>query len=1167
MSSRLRSWTNGSLPSSRPRSGGTGCTRHRSIRGNPILSFSGDRPSLAPRGMWSHQGGRNNRQAARMGGCKPLVGAWGYAWVRGPAASTYIYTLRATCDALLRCVGSMRTRLGPFQFLHPRLHHQGDQDAGRRTSTRRSTHYRRRNGMRRRRRRRSGRFDRFARIRVCRNVYADAAPDTVRSGRSSIPAGIKVAAPVNVYAPDDVEAEHQEERRWGRRFGIVLARRLCINADSCARGGLFPSAGSTVACKVGRRGRPEEHQRRGRRCELHVDDTAHDNADDRTHMTHGTMDDRRSGSTGTFNLCGSIDPQWHARRAVDDGTSGGHGTDGVNVGCRRGAERGCRDVSADYRHTQVTYAIYHVDDLRCSGYLSRSRVTSPGLYDNIEVGVMPHSGEQIARLHTSHDGDGMAFGRHSGRPSLTKPLHPPSTWASQASHLQSSRGGVPTGDEHAKGPNGDDSSDQGNDGVTMRVDVRHGNMRYSGNEVRESTPGGSHVAVNNEGTDDATTCDRRHKPRPRPAAAYGPLAADTACSDRHRPRGAPKPLTRVGEATNPGPAAAVPSDAAAVEPGYVSIGPVSYPAPGKVGFHGDIVNQQEPGDGGTSGADQFGLRVDTTNATSWGALKRYLKRTRADIVLAQEHHLGPDEVPARSAWALRSGWHSLFAPAQKGEGQGWRAGVAIFARPAMGLAMPRAGGHVIVPHRAIGATVSPPGYRQFTAVSVYLEDGKGVSKANLDILAEVGSFLAKQGDGASFIIGGDLQAKPSDIAAVGFASKVDGEIVASGSARGTCRSSRTSSEIDYFIIHKQLVLGIKDITTVEDAGTRPHVPVRVEFRPRLTAAKAMIVRSPPRIGTEMIYGPVPAPPCWVKVRAEASALIAKVKEEGFHIDEDFRAQYERCYAAWADGAELEIAAANADMVAIPKLGLRGRRPVMKWRSVLPERPPKPPEGEEEVTQWRNVANVLTDLMRIAHLVTPLHDSDIDEEGEGFIEDHDDDDIPRALDDLIDQLSGIQVWDGVGIVQDTHIEGHDGKCISFNDVVIRLRAFALAMRAASRNSSGQGLNAMYNRLQAATAGRMASILRELDEDVTSAANAAAARLKNREAQEWRDWISQNLAAGARNAHRFLRLPIEWQPSTVVTEDGVITADPVELIRGYAKKYNVLWNVGGEHRQRL
>ncbi len=206
---------------------------------------------------------------------------------------------------------------------------------------------------------------------------------------------------------------------------------------------------------------------------------------------------------------------------------------------------------------------------------------------------------------------------------------------------------------------------------------------------------------------------------------------------------------------------------------------------------------QEDGDGAHT---MFTLGVESCNCTSWGSARRYLRRTKAGAVLLQEHHLSPQRVPEASAWALRHGWHSLFLPAEEGDGAGWRAGVAILARPHMGLSVPHAGPIEIVPSRVMAASIEPPGYRRCTLVCAYLEDGKGVSATNLRHLGAIGNCIQTQGDNVPCIAGGDWQASPEMVAATGLASQAGMTIVATGHPRGTYRATRIASELDYFLV-------------------------------------------------------------------------------------------------------------------------------------------------------------------------------------------------------------------------------------------------------------------------------------------------------------------------------------------------------------------------------
>ncbi len=629
--------------------------------------------------------------------------------------------------------------------------------------------------------------------------------------------------------------------------------------------------------------------------------------------------------------------------------------------------------------------------------------------------------------------------------------------------------------------------------------------------------------------------------------------------------------TRFGEARHPGPAQAGACEGGDAEghDSSVTIGPVQYRNPFQQGFHGALITgcaaAHADAQGGSASA---GLSIVTCNSTAWGPLRRFLRRTRADIVMAQEHHLAPSDVPAKSAWALRNKWHSVIAPAQPGEGSGWRAGVAIFARPNMGLCHPRAGSHIVVPHRAVAASVHPPGYRPITLVSVYLEDGKGVGSVNLAHLSEVGNFLNCQGDQVPFVVAGDFQSTPDEVAATGLAASVGGELVACGTPRGTCRTSRTASEIDFFIVSKMLAVGIREVATVENAGTRPHVPVELKFAPKLVTARALILRQPPQLATERVYGPLPPPPRWSDVAAYINDIVVMARADDFDYDDDFKAHYEAAYEAWADLAEIELVAATEGAQAMPKFGTRGRRPQLRWRSVLPERPPEPLEEDTRLTRWRDLANLLSELRRVAWAVDHAGaDEDADDELEADYADHD----PRAqvqphshvvdlhacINSIREQLDDLGPLAHIADMNDDDGDGRqDEQLVTYGGAVVRMRALAGALSTALRNyavdesANGTGHGAGIPGL--------GDHVNELAEEVARRLDQVAAAARKAHASKWKDWIMTNLHAGARNAHRFLRLPEEWRPTTVLDPDGVLTAAPTQLLEGYADKYSGLWN---------
>ncbi len=172
---------------------------------------------------------------------------------------------------------------------------------------------------------------------------------------------------------------------------------------------------------------------------------------------------------------------------------------------------------------------------------------------------------------------------------------------------------------------------------------------------------------------------------------------------RNTPGG--KAYLRVGEATNPGPLRA--DD----DGGWLRDGAVRYRDPGQDGFRYARQPPAQDIEPDPIADEHYSMVIDTINGTTWNSIKRYLHCAVADVILIQEHHLGPTAIPAAKAWALRHGWQPIIEPAIEGEGDGWRGGVGILARRHLGLSSPRVGQQELVQARAAAALIEAPGYR------------------------------------------------------------------------------------------------------------------------------------------------------------------------------------------------------------------------------------------------------------------------------------------------------------------------------------------------------------------------------------------------------------------------------------------------------------------------
>ncbi len=491
--------------------------------------------------------------------------------------------------------------------------------------------------------------------------------------------------------------------------------------------------------------------------------------------------------------------------------------------------------------------------------------------------------------------------------------------------------------------------------------------------------------------------------------------------------------------------------------------------------------------------------------------------------------------------------------------------------------MPRVGSHIVTPGRAVAALLETPGYRPCTVISMYLEDGAGLAAANLTHLEAVGNCIAAQGDGVPFVAGGDMQMDPSVLAAAGFATKTNSVMVASRDPRGTCRSSRTATELDYFFVHEDMAKGLKSVLAVNDNPiTRPHVPVRLAFHPRLVSARALTLRSPPKLPTERIIGPVLPPPDWSAVHERTEQLLRKVRDATFAANDGFRREYAQLYADWADLAEQEIVDAVKHDQMPKKMGLRGREPELVWRSILPEKPPMPTKITRDADKWRTAGMLVQEIRAVLCWLRPDDDDDDDHDRASRTDGrHDapplDRHGPHARPDLAarvlsirEQLDGI--LDGLrrtdGDAQPARAQGDSDEDAELGDVITELRTMTCAIEVALARIQGQAPHLAQDYDPTEVVMRIVHKAEEAYNRIQTAADAAMRREEAAHVAEWKNWVADGIASGARHAHRFLKLPVEWRPTTTLQCDGVVTADPLKLLEGYASKYDRLWNTAGE-----
>ncbi len=632
--------------------------------------------------------------------------------------------------------------------------------------------------------------------------------------------------------------------------------------------------------------------------------------------------------------------------------------------------------------------------------------------------------------------------------------------------------------------------------------------------------------------------------------------------------------SRVGEATHPGP---TPATVAAVgllrrvTEGIRSA--VSYPKPGVRTLRGAVApgyGRVESGPVQQDDEEAFQLRVETTNPTGWRALQRRLLSTTAQVVLAQETWITQDAVPAASAWARKKGWQSTWAAALPGPNGGASGGVAIFAREGIGLHLPPGGSHIWSPGRAVAAVVQAPGHRPVIYVSTYLCHGKGPSGDNLEILAAVGRRLKMAPEGYGFVMGGDFNMEPPEIAATGIQEELSATILAPDTARGTFRGPRSASLLDFYIVSNRLAAAVDSIAVVEASGVKGHVPVALGFKPRVTTLRALHLRRPPIIESERVYGPIPPPPNGDRARKAAEEALRAARRNDPGVQELLDAAYRE----WADVAEVEM----ADYASTPpkKWGERGRLPNLVWRSVMPENVPLVQHPHAAAAAW--IGTMAREVRRMRNEAGKHDDDDGDHHDEAG---DDPDEVPVGDPESVQVERELARARGrkpptsaaacIRALEELRWSlRHDMPNCGDGDATQEVEALRLRVQveaelllhdlgAAGAGECTDGMRAMARSLANAGEenGGPLERLEQLCSDIDTTEAKYTAAEKGEEIRRWREWVSEGIDQGASNAHAYTRLPKAWAPTVAELPDGSASSSVDDLMEEQRLKFKRLW----------
>ncbi len=655
---------------------------------------------------------------------------------------------------------------------------------------------------------------------------------------------------------------------------------------------------------------------------------------------------------------------------------------------------------------------------------------------------------------------------------------------------------------------------------------------------------------------------------------------------------------RIGEAANPGPAGvttagprmATEEDATAAAAAATNddggstgaaaacaktvdaswIKAVNYPMPHRDGFRGAVAPGLECVEEGRTPrcGESIRLRIEAVNSTGWGPLRRRLESSEAHAILAQETWVLAGQIPSARKWAKRRGWISLWAPAATGASGGACGGVGIFVRKDIGLRGPDVGSHIVADARAVLGVMEAPGHRAIVLASVYLQDGAKLRSCNDDTLYKMATAINAQGPGYVAVCGGDWQNPPEAIARHGAMTEMRTRVVAAQSARGTFRTSRTASELDFFVISECLTMVIDSVELREGTGIKGHVPVQLTFVDRPVGRQSLAIRAPPRLPVERIFGPLEAELDWGSVEAatEAAVVAARTSNDKFIIQK----RIDEAYSAWFDMAEADIIRATGARP--PVKGVRGKLPRIVWRAILPEYKKAGKESRASLLTW--VRGTAQEVLRITRTMGGRV-------GEGMFRDP-----PfRGGNMPSGGTFSTPVRGGYGRAPRAPADGAQrggrprpvcdaARCIDVLREIIEELA-----EEAERTSEEPEVDAYRQRVATAARAALGEAIGIRCDDVEgyfliedametmiteiSEAEGRAEKERDRAAVEgWKHWLEKDFKRGARNAHRATKLDEEENPTAVRTAKGTLSANPMDFLRFQREKYRKLWNAAEE-----
>ena len=219
-----------------------------------------------------------------------------------------------------------------------------------------------------------------------------------------------------------------------------------------------------------------------------------------------------------------------------------------------------------------------------------------------------------------------------------------------------------------------------------------------------------------------------------------------------------------------------------------------------------------------------------------------------DFVGVQETHLSEERCREVETQLGRAGWHALAAPGHGTQaGQPGHGGLLQMApkRIAMGP-FEGTGSPVIVEGRAAVTHIRALCSGGVAWVNVYLHTGVGMAQENIALLDVIAARVALIGK--PYVITGDWNMEPGELASGTFLSQVRGTIVAP--AEGTCDPA--ARVLDYFVVSAHLRRARASVW--RGWPITPHVPVCLELEGDLVESWVQAASGPKAFPTPQASG-------------------------------------------------------------------------------------------------------------------------------------------------------------------------------------------------------------------------------------------------------------------------------------------------------------------------